>query len=60
VARRERVLLLPSDAGVLEISLVSSLEKFEAGRRGFDTLLGTFRTAGADGVLAMPVMSNHF
>ena len=59
VERRERVLLIPSDAGVLEISLVSSLEKFEAGRRGFDTLLRTFRTAGADGRLAMPVMSNR-
>ena len=59
VARRERVLLIPSDAGVLEISLVSSPEKFEAGLRGFDTLLRTFRTAGADGMLAMPVMSNR-
>jgi hypothetical protein len=60
VARRERVLLIPSDAGVLEFSLVSSLEKFEAGRHGFDALLITFRTTGADGQLVMPVMSNRF
>jgi hypothetical protein len=59
VPRRERVLLIPSDAGVLEFSLVSSLEKFEAGRRGFDALLITFRTTGADGRLAMPVLSNR-
>jgi len=60
VARCERVLLIPSDAGVLEFSLVSSREKFEPGRRSFKALLATFRTAGADGRLAMPVMSNHF
>jgi hypothetical protein len=60
VARCERVLLIPSDAGVLEFSLVSSQEQFEAGRRGFEALLRTFRAAGEDGRLAMPVMSNHF
>jgi hypothetical protein len=60
VPRRERVLLIPSDAGVLEFSLVSSLEKFEAGRRGFEALLRTFRAAGADGRIEMPVMSNRF
>jgi hypothetical protein len=60
VPRRERVLLIPSDAGVLEFSLVSSLEKFETGRRGFEALFRTFRTTGADGRLAMPVMSNRF
>jgi hypothetical protein len=60
VLRRERVLLIPSDAGVLEFSLVSSLEQFDAGRRGFETLLRTFRTPGADGRLEMPVLSNRF
>ena len=59
VPRRERVLLIPSDAGVLEFSLVSSLEKFDAARRGFETLLRTFRTPGADGRIEMPVMSNR-
>ena len=58
VPRRERVLLIPSDAGVLEFSLVSSLEKFEAGRQGFNALLMTFRTADADGRLNMPVLSD--
>jgi hypothetical protein len=59
VPRRERVLFIPSDAGVLEFSLVSSLEKFEAGRQGFNALLITFRAADADGRLNMPVLSNR-
>ena len=59
VPRRERVLFIPSDAGVLEFSLVSSLEKFEAGRQAFNSLSMTFRTAGADGRLEMPVLSNR-
>ena len=45
---------------LLEFSLVSSLENFEAGRRGFEALFRTFRTTEADGRLAMPVMSNRF
>jgi hypothetical protein len=59
VPRRERVLLIPSDAGVLEFSLVSSLEEFEAGRRAFNALLMTFRAADADGRLNMPVLSDR-
>jgi hypothetical protein len=59
VQRRERVLFIPSDAGVLEFSLVSSLENFEAGRQGFNALLITFRAAGANGRLNMPVLSNR-
>ena len=59
VSRRERVLFIPSDAGVLEFSLVSSLEKFEAGRQGFNALLMTFRAADAGGRLDMPVLSNR-
>ena len=59
VPRRERVLFILSDAGVLEFSLVSSLEKFEAGRRGFGALLLSFRAADADGRLIMPVLSNR-
>ena len=60
VPRRERVLFVPSNAGVLEFSLVSSLEKFEAGREGFRELLSCFRAAGADGQLRMPMLSNRF
>jgi hypothetical protein len=60
VSRRERVLLIPSDAGVLEFSLVSSLENFEAGRRAFSSFLITFRTTEANGRLEMPVLSNRF
>jgi hypothetical protein len=60
VLRRERVLFIPSDAGVLEFSLVSSLEKFEASQRGYGALLRSFRAAGADGRLEMPVLSDRF
>jgi hypothetical protein len=59
VPRRERILFILSDAGVLEFSLVSSLEKFEAGRRGFGALLLSFRAADTDGRLIMPVLSNR-
>jgi hypothetical protein len=59
VPRRERVLLIPSDAGVLEFSLVSSPEKFDAGRQAFSFLLRTFRATGADGRLEMPLLSNR-
>ena len=58
VPRRERVLFISSNAGVLEFSLISSLEKFEAGRQGFNALLITFRTTGADGRLVMPMLSD--
>jgi hypothetical protein len=60
VPRRERVLFIPSAAGVLEFSLVASLDKFEAGRQGFDALLVSFRAADANGRLIMPVLSNRF
>jgi hypothetical protein len=60
VPRRERVLFISSDAGVLEFSLVSSLEKFEAGQRAFGALLLSFRAADADGQLNMPVLSDRF
>ena len=59
VPRRERVVFIPSNAGVLEFGLVSSLEKFEKGRQSFNSFLLTFRTPEADGRLAMPVMSNR-
>ena len=59
VQRRERILFIPSDAGVLEFSLVSSLESFEAGRQGFNALLITFRAADADGRINMPQLSNR-
>ena len=42
VPRRERVLFIPSNAGVLEFGLVSSPEKFECGRLGFNELLLPF------------------
>ena len=59
VPRRERMLFISSDAGVLEFSLVSSLEKFEAGRQAFSAFLLTFRTTGPDGRLIMPVLSGR-
>jgi hypothetical protein len=60
VPRRERVLFISTDAGVLEFSLLSSLEKFDASQRGFVTLLRCFRAAKADGRLEMPVLSDRF
>ena len=60
VPRRERVVFIPSNAGVLEFDLVTSLERFEAGQRAFHGLLRTFRAAQADGRLEMPVFSNRF
>jgi hypothetical protein len=59
VPRHERVLFIPSDAGVLEFSFVSSLEKFEASRPGFGAMLLSFRAADADGRLNMPVLSDR-
>jgi hypothetical protein len=56
--RRERVLFIPAPAGVLEFSLVSSLEKFEAGRQEFDGLLVTFRASDANGKLVVPMISD--
>jgi hypothetical protein len=58
--RRERVLFIPALAGVLEFSLVSSPEKFDAGREKFDGLRLSFRASDANGKLAVPTMSNKF
>jgi hypothetical protein len=58
VPRRERVVFIGSAVGVLEFSLVSSLEKFEAGRQAFSTFLLTFRSAEPGGRLIMPVLSD--
>ena len=60
LARRERVVFIPSLAGVLEFSLVSSLEKFDAGTAEFDALRLSFRASDANGKLAVPMMSNKF
>jgi hypothetical protein len=59
VPRCERVLFIPSNAGVLEFGLVGSLEKFETGRQAFNFLSRTFRTTGANGRLELPMMSNR-
>ncbi len=59
VLRCERVLFIPSNAGVLEFGLVSSLEKFEMGRQAFNFLSRTFRATGVDGRLVMPVLSDR-
>jgi hypothetical protein len=59
VPRLERVLFISSDAGVLEFSLASSLEKFEAGRQAFSSFLMTFRIPEKDGRLIMPVLSDR-
>jgi hypothetical protein len=59
VPRRERVLFIPYSAGALEFSLVSSLEKFDAGERAVRSFLITFRTPEPDGRLIMPVLSNR-
>lgn len=59
VPRRERVLFILSDAGILEFSLVSSLERFEYGRQVFSTFLTTFRIPEPNGRLVMPVFSDR-
>jgi len=59
VPRRERVLFIASDAGVLEFCLSSSPEEFEAHRPTFCTLLLTFRAADESGQLRMPMLSNR-
>jgi len=59
VPRLERVLFISCDAGVLEFSLLSSLEKFGAGRQAFSAFLITFRTVEPDGRLNMPVLSDR-
>jgi hypothetical protein len=59
VPQRERVLFIPSSVGVLEFSLVSSLEKFEAGRQAFNSFLILFRTPEKDGRLDMPMLSDR-
>jgi len=59
VPRRELVLFIASDLGVLEFSLVSSFEKFDAGRAAFSSFLLTFRVPQQDGRLIMPVLSDR-
>ena len=59
LVRRERVLFISSPAGVMEFSLVSSLEKFDAGRQRFDAWLVSFRASDEHGHLAVPVISDR-
>ena len=58
LARRERIMFIESLAGVVEFSLVSSLEKFEAGKQEFDAWRLSFRASDANGKLVVPMMSN--
>ena len=58
VPRRERLLFVATNAGVLEFSLVGSPERFEQGHPAFNFLLTTFRTPQQNGRLVMPVMSD--
>jgi hypothetical protein len=60
LARRERIMFIESLAGVVEFSLVSSLEKFEAGKQAFDAWRLSFRASDANGKLVVPMMSNKF
>jgi hypothetical protein len=57
--RRERIVFIPAHAGVMEFSLVSSLEKFEAARPEFDYLLVSFRASDANGKLVVPILSDR-
>lgn len=57
--RRERIVFIPAQAGVMEFSLVSSLEKFEAARPDFDYLLVSFRASDANGKLVVPILSDR-
>jgi hypothetical protein len=61
VLRQKRVAFIPCAAGVLEFSLVSSPEKFEAAKGPLlNTFLLTFRVPEADGRIRMPVLSDRF
>jgi hypothetical protein len=59
LARRERTLFVLSTAGVLEFSLVTSLDRFDAGRQDFDAVLVSFRASDGNGKLVVPVISNQ-
>ena len=59
LARQERVLFVPSTAGVLEFSLLSSLDRFNASRQDFDAVLVSFRASDATGKLVVPMISNQ-
>ena len=50
---------IPSQAGILEFRLVSSLEKFEASRAAFNSLLLTFRASDANGRLSIVPLSDR-
>ena len=57
--RRERIVFIPAHAGVMEFSLVSSLEKFEAARPDLDYLLVSFRASDTNGKLVVPILSDR-
>ena len=56
--RRERVVFIAAQAGIMEFSMVSSLDKFEAASSDFDLLRLSFRASDAKGKLEMPVLSD--
>jgi hypothetical protein len=59
VPRQECVLFISSAVGLLEFSLVSSLERFQAGRQAFGSFILSFRAAEPDGRLVMPRFSDQ-
>ena len=59
LARQERSLFVLSTAGVLEFSLISSLDRIIAGRQDFDAVVVSFRASDDRGKLVVPVISNQ-
>jgi hypothetical protein len=56
--RRGEIAFIPSQAAVLEFSLISSPEKFEAARQKLSTVMLTFRASDAHGELHVSPLSD--
>jgi hypothetical protein len=56
--RRQRVVFIPSAAGVLELSLVTSPDGFGSAEHDFNFVLLTFRAGDAAGKVTLPQLSN--
>jgi hypothetical protein len=59
LARRERLLFIPTLAGIVEFDLVSSLETFGARIQQFNDVLVNFRASDEHGKLVVPMISNR-
>jgi hypothetical protein len=56
--RRAQIAFIPSHAGVLQFSMVSSPETFDEGRHKLSTVMLTFRASDANGRLSISPISD--